>query len=40
MPNWDHTVKLKHLFTEEEDHSSVQASMNLVMENIKWILNH
>ena len=32
MPGWDHRVKVKHLFTEDEDWESVQASMNAVAD--------
>jgi len=29
---WKSTVRLKHLFTDEEDHASVQASMKAVAD--------
>ena len=31
---WMYHVKIKHLFTENEDHESVQASMNAVADVI------
>ena len=30
MPNWNHKIRLKHLFTEDESHEAVQASMTAV----------
>lgn len=35
MTNWKDTVKIKHLFTEESDHESVQASMKAVADELK-----
>jgi len=34
MRNWDRTIKIKHLFTGEEDYGSVQKSMNEVADVI------
>ena len=30
MKNWKHKVKIRHLFTENEDHTSIQDSMNKI----------
>lgn len=35
MPGWIAKVKIKHLFTEQDDHASVQASMNAVADVLK-----
>lgn len=35
MPTWLHKVKLQHLFTQEEDHASIQASMNAIADVLK-----
>jgi len=35
MARWDYHVKVKHLFTEKEDHASVQKSMNDVADVIQ-----
>jgi hypothetical protein len=32
MANWNHRVKIKHLFTESEDHESIQKSMNAIAD--------
>jgi len=32
---WNKIIKIKHLFTEEEDYESVQKSMNLVAIELK-----
>ncbi len=32
MTNWVHRVKVKDLFTDMEDHFSVQASMNAIAD--------
>jgi len=32
---WNHKVRLKHLLTLEEDHESVQKSMNALADEIK-----
>lgn len=32
MANWKHRVKVRHLFTENEDHESVQKSMTAIAE--------
>jgi hypothetical protein len=32
MANWKHRIKIKHLFTENEDYESVQKSMNAVAD--------
>jgi len=32
MANWRTTVKVKHLFTEEEDYESIAKSMNAVAD--------
>jgi len=29
---WNHNVTIKHLFTQEEDHASVQKSMNAIAD--------
>jgi hypothetical protein len=29
---WNHTVKIKHLFTENDDYASVQKSMNAIAD--------
>jgi len=34
MPNWNHKIKLKHLFTEDESHAAIQASMTAVADVI------
>ena len=34
MPNWNHKIKLKHLFTEDESHAAIQASMAAVADVI------
>lgn len=35
MAQWRHRIKLKRLFTREEDHESVQASMNKIADAIE-----
>jgi len=32
MARWIHRISIKHLFVEEEDHVSVQASMNAIAD--------
>lgn len=32
MARWDYKVKIKHLFTEAEDHQSIQKSMNEIAD--------
>ncbi len=32
---WDHKVKIKHLFTEKEDHKSVKESMKAIADVLK-----
>lgn len=32
MSKWNYTVKIKHLFTENEDFESVQESMNAIAD--------
>jgi hypothetical protein len=32
MANWRARVKVKHLFTEDEDHDSLQKSMNAIAD--------
>lgn len=34
MAQWNKKLQLKHLFTENEDHESVQKSMNAVADEI------
>lgn len=34
MPNWNHKIRLKHLFTEDESHAAVQASMTAVADEV------
>ena len=34
MANWRNKIKLKHLFTDREDHESIQASMNAVADEL------
>lgn len=34
MPNWTHRVQLKHLFCKEEDHESIQTTMNAIADII------
>lgn len=29
---WNHRIKIRHLFTENEDHESVQSSMNAIAD--------
>lgn len=29
---WHHRVKIRHLFTDQDDHASVQASMNAIAD--------
>lgn len=39
MANWRHRVKIRHLFVTEEDHASIQKSMNSiadVLEKDSW----
>lgn len=35
MTNWQHRVKIRHLFTENEDHESVQTSMSAIADVLK-----
>lgn len=35
MPNWNHKIRLKHLFTEDESHEAIQASMTAVAYEIE-----
>ncbi len=32
MPRWNHKIRIRHLLTENEDHQSVQASMNAIAD--------
>jgi len=32
MANWKHRVKVRHLFTENEDHESIKKSMKQIVE--------
>ncbi len=32
MGRWNHTVKIKHLFSDEKDHASVQECMSAVAD--------
>lgn len=34
MANWQNKIKLKHLFTKEEDPASIQASMNAIADEL------
>lgn len=31
-PEWHHTVKIKHLLTDNKDHDSVQSCMNMIAD--------
>ena len=33
--NWTNRIKLKHLFTQEEDHENIQKSMNEIADVIE-----
>ena len=33
--NWQYKIKLKDLFTESEDHTDLQESMNLIADRIR-----
>lgn len=35
MGNWLYTVKVKHLFTEDEDHETLQKSMNEIADELE-----
>lgn len=35
MAEWNYKIRLRHLFTEEEDHEAVQASMNSLADEIE-----
>ncbi len=35
MANWQHKVKIKHLFTEKEDLKSIQKSMKDIADELK-----
>lgn len=35
MARWQYHVKMKHLFTRDEDHESVQASMDAIADVIE-----
>ncbi len=42
MADWKHYIAIKHLITEEEDHKSIQASMNAiadVLDKDVWFSN-
>jgi len=34
VPNWNHKIRLKHLFTKDESHEAVQASMTAVADAV------
>jgi hypothetical protein len=34
MSVWNKTIKIKHLFTEDEDHESIQNSMDLIADEL------
>lgn len=34
MPDWKYKVKLKHLFTEDESHEAIRASMSAVADAV------
>lgn len=34
MITWKHVVAIKHLFTREGDHASIQASMNAIADEL------
>lgn len=34
MANWQNKIKLKHLFTDKEDHASIQASMTAIADEL------
>lgn len=34
MANWQNKIKLKHLFTDEEDHNSIQRSMTAIADEL------
>jgi len=35
MNRWNSKIKIKHLFTEDEDHESVQESMNAIADVVR-----